>query len=91
MRLSASTCLCCLAQVHLDVTFKNDVYYQYANYMISAGHSLSQDVIASSTFFKLWSEEFWWLKVRREKPIPNKCKVCEDLEVGGLSFVPPLS
>lgn len=71
-----------LVQVHVDVGKKCEVYYQLANYMISAGYSYTEDVISIKHFYKLWKSEFWWLKTRQTKTIMNKCKVCEDLEVG---------
>lgn len=71
-----------VVQVHLDVRERRDVYYVYANYMISAGHSYTEEVISAKHFFKVWKREFPWLKTRQKQGIFNKCKVCEDLEVG---------
>lgn len=73
-----------LVQVHLDVKERRDVYYIYANYMISAGHSFTEEVISAKHFYKLWRRDFSWLKTRKPQGIFHKCKVCEDLEVRAL-------
>lgn len=69
--------------MHLDIKEKREVYYQYANYMISAGHSYTEEVISLKHFRKLWNSEFPWLKTYTglKGDILGHCKVCEDLEV----------
>ena len=68
------------------MALKIEVYYQYANYMISAGYSFSRDVVTPHYFQTIWRNEFPWLKCRRKKSIKHSCDVCADLDVGAVGY-----
>jgi hypothetical protein len=72
----------------LDETRKAHVYNQYCASMRATG-AADREIAHSSTFFRIWREQYGHVKLSEQRTIESKCTVCEDLKVqaGGHSRV----